>query len=235
VLLIAIIAVSIIGASSVTILFNATEVVVTGDSIYTNDEILAIGGIETGQNLIRLDSEQAETDIMKELVCLDGVRIKKVFGFPSSIIVEVEGAKKQFSVSNGRNFLEVSQNGRIIGITEKTPTDLLIIGLAAVEPSVGGYLDCGDEEREQSELVFRLAALIEQHEVPDINRIDITDRFDIKLFSSGDRIEVKLGAPMQLDEKLKVAARIIEDEIAENESGVLRVSNPRKASFKPHM
>ena len=48
---------------SLTVFFNVKEVTVTGDSIYTNNDIILASGIQTGDNLVRLSSSKTEKKI----------------------------------------------------------------------------------------------------------------------------------------------------------------------------
>ena len=45
---------------SLTVFFNVKEVIVTGNSIYTNNDIILASGIKTGDNLVRLSSSKVE-------------------------------------------------------------------------------------------------------------------------------------------------------------------------------
>jgi len=235
---VAALSVIVLSALSVTVVFNAEEVIVKGESVYSHEEILNAGGIEIGQNLIRFDSAQAQEDIMDKLVCLDGAQVKKVFGFPSSIEVTVENAERIFSIQDEKNYFDISRRGRVINEHTKPPKALIITGVNLktafndVEWKTGDFLH-DDEERVL--LAFEITELVERYGLHKINNIDITDKFDINLFYDKDRIEVKFGSALQLEDKFKVAAKIIKDEIDDNEEGVLRISNPRKASFKPNV
>jgi cell division septal protein FtsQ len=248
--LVAILFVTGFAVLSVTVFFNAEKVVIKGESSYSDEEIMAAGNIEMGVNLIRFGSGQAQDDIIDSLIRLDEVTVKRVF--PSTITITVERAERIFSFYSDGAYFEVSQKGRIINSESKRPKGLIINGLMLESAAVGDYLDhaadvneSGEhsvdadaitDDKEKIELIFRLVELIGKHGLTEIGRIDIADRFDIKMFTGiagNERVEVKLGAANQLDEKLAVTAKIISKEIAEGEKGVLRVSTPRKASFNP--
>jgi hypothetical protein len=53
------------------------------------------------------------------------------------------------------------------------------------------------------------------------------------LFYDGERIEIRIAEPVQFAEKLHVALEIIESDVASDESGILRVTSTKKATFKP--
>jgi len=238
---VAVVLVIILYVLSTTVLFNINNVAINGESAYSDEEIIAAGGIENGQNLIRFDSERAQRNILTALVHLDEVEVKKVF--PSTIAVTVTTAERLFSVYAEGLYLDVSHNGRIIGNSSSRPEGLLVTGLIPKSTRVGDFLDC--EREGLIEPAFRLSSLVEQHGLYGVDRIDVSDRFDMKLFyerggeaneentENRDRIEIRLDIPLQLDEKMAVAAKIITEELAPGESGVLKVPNSRRATFVP--
>jgi len=230
--IVVVVAVSVLSS---TVLFNVRAVNVEGESmLYSAEEILAAGNIETGGNLVRFKSGQAQEDIMNALVGLDSVTVRKVF--PSTISITVEDAVNVFSIQSGRQYLGISQNGRIIQSGTRRPDGLVITGFVPKSKTVGDYLEC--ELDGKRALAFQLSGLIEKHDLGRVIRIDLNDIYDIRLFSgsvSEEQIEIKLGTPSQLDEKLVVASKVITDELAPNERGVLRVQTPRKASFNPDL
>jgi cell division protein FtsQ len=229
---------------SVTVAFPLNSIKVEGDCVYTLDELMNAGGIEKGVNLIRFDAATAQRNIKNSLVELDSVVVRK--NFPSGIIIQVSGAERVLSVYSEGEYLEISRSGRIIAGSTTRPNGLIVTGFTSLDPesdftwTIGGYLDCADNpesvDSEQIALIFRLVDLIEKHEIPEINRLDLSDRFEVRMFmgeAEQEQVEVKLGAPIQLDEKLAMAAGIISTEIAPGERGVLRISSPRKGTFRP--
>jgi cell division protein FtsQ len=235
-LMAAILVVSLFAILASTVLFNVRSVVINheGEPLYCETLILAAGGIEQGQNLMRFDSSQAGSDIMAALPRLDSVRVSRAF--PSTVIVTVTNAQSAFSICDDGTYWEVSRGRRVINAAASRPDGLLVTGFVPRGLNVGSSLvsEPGDSlsDTANAELLFRLIALIERHDLA-VSRIDLSDKFDIKLYYDGERIEIRLGEPLQLEEKIIVATRIITDEIAINENGVLRVTSPRMASFVP--
>ncbi|MDR0197105.1 MAG: FtsQ-type POTRA domain-containing protein [Oscillospiraceae bacterium] len=217
---------------SVTVLFNTHNIVVSGESVYTDEEIITASKITEGVNLVRFNRAKAERNIMDNLVLLDSVSVKKKF--PSTLSVTVKGAERKLSVLSDGLYYSVSEKRRIIEIDKAPPGDgLTVIGCEPSEREAGAYLRC-DEDEEKVELVFTLADLLKKHEFYFVTVIDVTDRLDIVMYCE-KRLEIKMGAPVELDGKISVAKEIIENHIDSNEKGVLRISNPQKPTFKPQL
>ncbi len=62
--------------------------------------------------------------------------------------------------------------------------------------------------------------------------MDFSDPYEIK-FSYLGRFEVWLGENIQLDYKLECLGPII-DELSEQDTGIIDLSNPAKLSFRPN-
>ena len=269
---------------SVKVLFKVEEVKLNGSSVYSVEQILAAGGVETGISLLLFDTVEAENSIKNELVFVDGVSIKK--DYPSALTITVEHADRAVSIQNSDGYWEVSRKGRVIGCSDTRPDGVVVTGFSSAGLRIGGYItdesaydavtvttqseitqatqatktsdnpdkpeksaktvktekEISPDPCKQAELVFQIYELIEKHEMSGINRIDISDKLDVKLYNGwsdgvngadNERIEVKLGVPDRLGEKVAIAANIITEEIEPNEKGVLRIINARKGMFKP--
>jgi len=238
-------AIVLIAVLSSTVFFNAKTIVVTASSspeLYTDEEILEAGGIETGVNLMRFDISRAEAEITEKLVKLDGVEIKRVF--PSTLEVNVINGERILSVLSGGEYWGVSGGHRVINTLPTRPTGLVITGLELEELYLGGAFKSSDDATtgEKLRIVLALYELVAQREMP-ITRIDITNRFEVVLFYGeeaasavgGERIEIRMGSATQLPQKLTIAQAIIDEQIAPNESGVLRVSSLSRVGFFPNL
>ena len=240
-------AVILIGILSTTVLFNAHTIVVSASGeqnpAYSQEEILAAGNIVPGVNLMTFDRTLAQKNIADSLVRLDEVEIHRVF--PSTLNITVTNAQRIFSVYSQESdlYYEVSQGRRIMNISNSRPSGLIVTGLELEGLALGGEVVCLSDDAslsaasaEKVRIVFELFDLITQREM-SITRIEITRGFEVVLFygsgsgSARERIEIRMGAPAQLEEKLLIAHTIIEEQIEPNESGILRVTSTQKASF----
>ncbi|MCL1881658.1 MAG: FtsQ-type POTRA domain-containing protein [Oscillospiraceae bacterium] len=230
---------------------------------YSDEEIFAAGGIEIGQNLIRFDSTRAGEEIFTTLVQLDNVKVERRFPSTIVVTVENAVRKfiivhdgEYWCVSQNGRIINVNR-------TRPHPLEsdeLLVTGFSSAMPlQIGGVLvpkhdseyaeyEDWNRQKEKAELLFELSELLTEHDFA-VSRIDISDRFDVKMFYGEvvkidesdymesdvnlERVEIRLGVPVELSEKIIIASRLIADEIGANEAGVLRVNEPRRATFLP--
>ena len=211
---------------SVTVLFNTEYIVVAGESVYTDEEIIAASELEGNENLVTLNTSGIPEKILNKLVMLDSVKVDKVF--PSTIRITVE---KSVAMANfyygGRNYV-ISHIGRVMQI-DGVPADCMtVIGYDPSETIIlGSFLKASDPA--QDEMIARISDAIERSGLTGINTVDITDNLDIVL-SYEDRIMIHIGSDLELDQKMKIARELIYGRyIGETEHVTLDISNPSRA------
>ncbi len=211
-----------------TVLFNCKEIEVVGMSRYLPDQIIDASKIRKGDNLLHIDKTEAADKIVKELAYVDAALVEK--SFPTKIIITVTESEKWFCINQfGVNAI-ISRGGKIL---EK--------GLPGDLPVVTGY------EAESLETGIRLTSKVEgKQSIPEeilnaadragvtgIERIDMTDRYSIKVLVDG-RITLELGTVAKIDSKMAGAYKIISEEISPSESVTLLLTNPEKIAARPN-
>ena len=68
---------------SVTVFFKVENVIVTGSSIYSVQEIVSVSGIEGGENMIRKNMGKAAERITEQLIYIETAKISRKL--PSSV------------------------------------------------------------------------------------------------------------------------------------------------------
>lgn len=191
-----------------TVLFNCTSIEVEGNSRYTAEQIVATSGLETGQNLLHIDAAAAEKRITAALNYIDMTEVKRVF--PTKIKITVQEAEKWYQVSANGVTASVSRMGRIVelGADSSLP---VVEGYDPAELAAGLTLSSNDSSK--TDIPALILEKAEQYGIKDIERIDLTDRFDISI-DCGDNITLELGGVSDIDSKLAVAEETIERERA---------------------
>jgi cell division protein FtsQ len=213
-----------------TVLFNLEEVVIEGESIYSSGQIIAVSGIRRGVNLLRFDTEGCRRNIIDSLVYIDDVTVRRTF--PNKVSITVHGAVEMAGIEHEGLFYTISRNGRILE-TNRSYEDrgnVIIYGFEADEPIVGGYISSA--EFRKTGLVFTLIETAENAGLTGIVDINITDHLDIWL-NYMNRIKLHIGTAADLEQKLRAAVHILENDIESNEQGTLILLDPLKVVFSP--
>jgi|GEM_PF-793748 len=216
---------------SVTVLFNTEQIIIVGESDYTDEQIIAASGLQGNENLVRLNLSGTAEKILDKLVSLDSVKVTKTY--PSAITITVE---KSVPMANfyygGKNYV-ISHTGRVMRIGDAEDKIMRVIGYRPADSVIlGGFVKAEDEE--QDKLLREISDAIEKGGLTGkITSLNITDSIGLKM-TYEDRIEIYLGSILQIDAKMLVINELIDNGfIAETEYVTLDVSEPSRAIQRP--
>lgn len=230
--LLALLAFIIFAILSVTVLFNAEGIVVEGETIYTDEEIIEVSGFKGDENLIRLSTLGVDKRILKELVSLDSAEVKKEF-FPPQIKIIVTPAEPMANFYYaGKNYV-ISHEGRVMQIESSAADCMEVIGYQPGDNVViGDYITAANPEHDQ--LIKTINAKLEEKEIEGITKLDISDALAIEM-TYDDRVVIIIGNVLQLDEKLTIVKELVSNPqyIGPADKVSLNVSNPEKVVERP--
>ena len=215
---------------SLTVFFNVKEVNVTGNSIYTNNDIILASGIKTGDNLIRLGSSKAEKKIVSSLPYVDTATITKKF--PDKVEIEVTPSKEFANIKYESGYLLISDSGKILSYSVSPKQGYpIIIGCENENFDPGKPVTIADEENEKA-FYSLIETMIAEDVTEKITEIDISDRYNISIVYD-DRIRVELGSLNDLSYKLRFSYMLVNEKISINKRGTLYMkgNNSNEASF----
>ncbi|WP_124101174.1 FtsQ-type POTRA domain-containing protein [Ruminococcus sp. Marseille-P6503] len=201
-----------------TVFFNVKAVNIQGVKLYTKEQILAVGGVNSGVNLIRTDTKAVETRLKNTLVYIDDVQVSRKY--PSELEIKVTEAVKAAQIEKDGKYYILSESGRILEADVPLDTSLMQIKgfeLKSLEP--GSALE--SEDAFKTKILDQLVGEIEALDFENINEIDLTDRTDIKMTYDG-RIDIRLGSSVDIDYKLTYIKAVIDKSLSDNYEGTLR-------------
>ena len=213
-----------------TVLFNIDEYVVTGNSIYSEDTILAAGSLHEGRNMYGINLDRTADRIKDKLIYIEDVTLRRKL--PNKFIVEVveatayacceyEGNRYAIITKSGR-YLETEQLGARAGL-------ILVKGTELTEVSLGAEFKSSDETKQA--IILELLEAISETCDGKITEIDITDRTNITM-RYDDRIDIDFGSSLDYDYKLRYITAIIEENLEpEAEGTIIYHSSAAGASF----
>ncbi len=201
------------------------SVEVTGTARYPAEAIAAASGIAPGDKLFSpsIDAEAAEAAIIDLFPYIKSVRTRRVI--PDKIILEVEEEEPVFvSDMLGRTYL-LSEGLRVLEIAEETPEGSYIkLKLPELRSAVSGkVIEFGGD---MQSVAKRAAEAVCSERLRDgTSVLDLTDRFNIAV-SYGGRFRIVLGVVSDIEIKLDIAFRLMQDEaFSGGDRGVIDVSD----------
>ncbi|MBR1740033.1 MAG: FtsQ-type POTRA domain-containing protein [Ruminococcus sp.] len=189
-----------------TVFFRIKDVRVEGVTLYREEQVLNVGGIELEMNMIRTDPSAAEKRILDNLVYIDEVRIKKQY--PDTVVIQCTEAVKAADIETGGGYYVLSESGRILEGPNREPTGGLPVIKGFELKSVKSGEELESFDRYKAKILTELLSELREQDFGGIGLIDMTSRADIVLVYE-DRIDVRLGSSADISFKLSFFKSVI--------------------------
>ncbi len=217
---------------SLTVFFKIDEIYVEGSTIYSAEEIIAESMIKKNDNLILCNTSPGEKNIVEKFPYVEKADIqKKLF---NKIAIKITEAKPTSMIKSGDRYYILSKSGKIIEIdTEKKYDVPTIVGAKLKNTKLCDYAEY--ENKNVKKYVEDIISLIKKYEIKGISTIDVTSLTNISL-TRQNGFKLIIGSPENLDYKFNSASSIMNENVSDNDVGVLDVSvvdeNGARSFFK---
>lgn len=199
-----------------TMFFNISEITVTGDTVYSSEQVIAESGVNIGDNLIFISKKKLNENITTSLAYVGSVKVKR--HLPSGLELQITKTDAVYATAADGYFTLMNENGKIL---EK---DVEYIGENIILLNLGDvvFAEIGQSvQLEKDTALEKLAQIREECEkcsLVGITAIDLSDIYNIKLVYQG-RITLELGETdrSNLSKKLALGQAAIKTQDEENE------------------
>ncbi len=205
---------------SLTVFFKIEKIEIKGSLTYTDEEIIAVSKIKTGDNLIRIPTGDISENLQTELPFISSVKLER--NFPSTLKITVTETKEELQITNGQKNLTADLGGKILktyhGAVSEELIPFTVSKTAKLEP--GKVIEFKNDREE--ELFYLYISFLESGKFK-VNFVNISDPYD-SYVKIEDRIIVKLGSSSYFDEKLSYLVSGY-PKLSENVSGIFDLSS----------
>lgn len=208
------------------VFFKVEIIKVTGQSIYSSQQITDASGISKGTNLLRINKAEVSKKIITALPYIKSVKIKLCPATAVDIEVEKDSPAYIFKTTSG--YILADSTFKILGTKGRTYVcgNMPIITGAKLEQSNPGYPVKFKDKSMLAEIGNIITAL-KSAQIDKITSIDITNNYELAATYDG-RIKIILGTSLGAEKKLKDASVIIKSKLASTDKGTLDVSAEEK-------
>lgn len=246
-----ILAVVILAVLSTTVLFNLSKYRITGDTVYTEQQIIDATGVNVGDNLILMDAGAVKDRLIAALPYVDKVEVSRNI-FTCALEIKLNPATAVANVKKNDRYYLVSENGRIMDAELKAPDKncVVVLGFDPEYAKSGDFLSVTDEgsrnmltkllravktydeiddeneyeAQQKYDCVFALIELCKELDISGhIKTIDISSIYGIKL-NYDNKLTLELGDMTDAKLKLTVGKNLIDKGEFDGEKGVLVLS-----------
>ena len=209
-----------------TVFFKLEQVTVSGNSRYTQEEVVTASGIQTGDNLYRLNKYQIKDEILRTLPYVEGVNI--VRDLPSTIVITVYEwdavariqAPKAGKIPDGESGEDplavatedwlISVGGKLLEPAPADSTAILVTGITPVLPRAGTMLALPQAEEAKNRALLDLLGQLEELDMMSRVTAIHLDATQV-LLRYEDCFDVKLPLTADFNYKLRALEAVVRD------------------------
>lgn len=203
---------------SFTYFFRIKTINVSGNTLYTTEQVIEQSGVKLDDNLFRTDTKAVENRISSAFPYFESVEVKR--DLASTLEIKVVEATPAVSINyNDDEFMVVSTNGRILetGLSSAKDGTSEVYGMEMTETRSG--TDYEDKDSIKKTVLNEIISESEKLGLDKITKIGLSERTDIRLIYNGT-IKIKLGSSQDIPFKLSYIKSVI-DKLGEDYSGTL--------------
>ena len=198
-----IIILTLLGLSS---FLRVTEISVTGATIYSVEEIILASGFSKGDNLLFLNTGDAQYSIQAVLPYISEVSIET--SFPDKIFITVSESKSMATIRHRTGLLVLDSGARVVEIIpadEQPPSGLIEIrGFTPASADLGSRLRADLSNETQLSYLLDMLAAVEREELESkLTYIDVSSITNIT-FDYTDRFRVILDSPTNIRQNMSL-------------------------------
>ena len=206
-----------------TMLFNVDRIVIEGNTIYNERDLIGTSGIEKGENLFEVDTAYAENKLYSVYSYVEEVEVKR--SFPNAVTIKIVEATPFSVIEEADGYTLVSAGGKVLerGL-EEVPEDMLSVrGLSTVTNS--------EDNTKRMELMKKIVNAMRALEMEGYNFLDLTDTLEITMIYD-NRVKVVLGNELELEYKLQFADSVISEKLSKTGYQLVDASTPGEIMTK---
>lgn len=214
-------------------LFKVENYIISGNTKYTEEQIIDACGIERGTFMFTFAGSDVEKRIAKKCPYVDKVTMKREY--PSSLVIEIAEISSVFVTHEADKYIAFSNNLKVLEVSDENGwgEDVVFIDLPQISVAIEGKPLTFLQDEKTEHIVPFIEALEFYYSEYRIKKADLTQSYDIVLYC-GEGHEVHFGKSDELNVKMKTLSKMLKsDRIAQTQAAKIDVSNPKEPSFVP--
>lgn len=201
-------------------IFSIKNISIQGDSGYSDSEVISASGLDTGSDMLFLNSKDVESKIYMSFPNIDEVKVSKKF--PNKLVISLESATPAYYLETENEYLVISSKNKLLMRALDLPEG--IVGIVGLEADIKKTGKIEYKNAELEHLVEEILNLFKDKGIENINEVDISDLQNITLMYD-NRIRINIGNSDDMDYKILTVKEIINDKISKTEKGTLNLKD----------
>lgn len=186
-------------------LFVVKEINVSGSNIFTAEEITGFIAIPEEENIFRTDAEEIENRIEEEFTYIESAKVIK--RLPERIEIIITDSTESYYTVQEDIYKIYSQNFKYLRNSSEPPVGTI-------------WIDTDISDEEKMSTVKQLVELFRKYEMTEVTKISCSEDNVIGAVYA-DRFEIDFGTMLDIDYKIKMCRKVLEEKIDTEEKGTI--------------
>ena len=206
-----------------TMLFNVDRIIIEGNTLYEEKDLIKTSGIEKGENLFEVDTAYAENKLYSVYNYVEEVEVKR--SFPNAVTITIVEAEPFSVIEEADGFTLVSAGGKVLerGLEEVPHGMLSVRGLSTITST--------EDDIKRTDLMLKIIGTMKKLEMSGYNFLDLSDTLEIVMIYD-NRVKVNLGNELELEYKLQFADKVITEDLSKTGYQLVDASVPGEVMTK---
>lgn len=206
-----------------TMLFNVDRVIIKGNTLYDELDLIETSGIEKGENLFEVDTAYAENKLYSVYNYVEEVEVKR--SFPNAVTITIVEATPFSVIEEADGYTLVSAGGKVLerGLEEVPKGMLSVRGVSTVTNT--------EDNAKRMELMKKIIGAMQELEMEKYVFLDLTETLEITMIYD-NRVKVSLGNELEIPYKLQFADSVISEKLPKTGYQFVDASVPGKIMTK---
>ncbi len=206
------------------------NIVVEGESIYKDENIISAADLEIGINMFTVTEGEVNKKVTAELPYIHRVDIKRKL--PDTIIVTVEPTADKYHITGDKSYICLDENLKVVSVKKRKLTDgsFRILGLDSQEAEIASEFKPSENNKERFSLAQRIVSAIESKGIMKKAEINLEDLSDVTV-TYDSRIVIYLGDCKELENRISLASDVVETAASQGQTGYIDTRYNGRAYF----
>ena len=206
------------------------NIIIEGDSIYSNKKITQAAGVSVGVNMFSLREKTINDSVAAALPYIHSVEIDR--DLPDTLKIKVTPTTEKFLIVNDTEYICVDEYMKILSLKKKKLKDgfFRIYGFEKQTVDVGTEYEPSDANKEKFRLVEDIIRELEKNEVIKSAVINVADMNDVRVLHNS-KVMIYLGGCSELENQINLACNVIKDTVSEGQTGYIDMRYSNMAFF----
>ncbi|MBQ7961034.1 MAG: FtsQ-type POTRA domain-containing protein [Clostridia bacterium] len=183
--------------------------ILPASTYYTEEEIIRVSGVETGDSLVRVSKSAVRDSIEKLLPYIGNVKVQR--RYPSTLRLVTEDTHAVYGADAGGGLTLLDENYKVLGVSEKRPKGCMKITGLSFESAETGETAVFTDEAYKARIKSIVDACNDAG-IENITKLDLSNIANVRIVINS-RVTMILGTITDLNEKLSMGLRTMEAEL----------------------